>query len=145
MITHRKEGLSLELLERLRRLREEPTLKPDAPLQVLQLQSQIHQDLFDPELNVTTLKARCGLRDNNVTTLFRRITRRSIREYIEEERLRAAVLLLQKEALPVIEVGLYVGFPTPQTFYRAFRRRFECTPVEYLEDPYQTQLHPVAG
>lgn len=145
MVPNRKAGWSLELLECLRRLREEPPIAPGAPSAVQQLQRQLHRDLFDPDLNVKTLKARCGLRDNNVTTLFRRATRRTIRDYIQEERLRAAVLLLEREALPAVEAGLYVGFPSPQTFYRAFRRRFGCTPAEYNEDPYRTQLHTVAG
>lgn len=91
----------------------------------------IHQSVFDPALNVKTLKARCRIRDNNVSSRFRYTLGIGIKEYIESLRMEAALLLLSEEGLPVFHVAKAVGYDYEETFYRAFRRRFGCTPARH--------------
>lgn len=91
----------------------------------------IHEDLFDPQLSVKTLKARCGIRDNNVSLRFRWHLGKTIHEYIEGLRLKAARRLLEQGEVGVFDVALLVGYNHPQTFHRAFERKFACTPGAY--------------
>lgn len=46
-------------------------------------------------------------------------------------RLRKARRLLEEGALSVHEISRRVGFSTPDSFYRAFRRRYRLSPSEY--------------
>ena len=106
---------------------------PWLPLEAQGMLECIHENLFDPELSVKTLRARCGLRDNNVSSRFRWVTGKTIREYIESLRMEAASFLLRRCDCAVFDVALSVGYNHPQTFYRAFEKTFDCTPAVYRE------------
>lgn len=88
----------------------------------------IHTHLFDPDLNVQSLKTRCRIRDNNISCRFRHVLGITIKEYIETLRLNAALRLLEKQ-IPVFDVAMAVGYLYPQTFYRAFHRKFDRPPA----------------
>ena len=91
----------------------------------------IHEALFDPRLTVRQLKVRCRVRDNNVAYHFKWETGVSIKEYIEDLRTEAAGELLRTGEYNNWEVAQAVGYTHLQTFYRAFRRRFGCTPGDF--------------
>lgn len=93
-----------------------------------QLLRRIHADLFDANLSVKTLKGRCRIADNNVSCHFKYEMGMSIRDYVESMRLDAAQHLLQTSSYTAFEVGQALGYCNAQTFYRAFARRFHCTP-----------------
>jgi AraC-like DNA-binding protein len=84
--------------------------------------------MFDPTLTVARLRTRCNLRDNNVSCAFKREVGVSIRDYVETLRLSAALRLLENPALSAAEVSWHVGYEHLPTFYRAFARRYRCTP-----------------
>lgn len=92
------------------------------------LLASIHEHIFDPELNVQSVKRRCGILDNNVSSRFYYEMGTSIRAYIETMRMQAATALLKNCSLTVYEVSRAVGYSHPQTFYRTFRRLFRRTP-----------------
>lgn len=91
----------------------------------------IQRELFNPNLNVKTLKRLCDVRDNNVSSRFKCEMGVYLSSYITRLRLEAAILLLRGSDLSVAEVALFVGYPNLQTFYRAFKRHFLCTPAEF--------------
>jgi two-component system response regulator YesN len=89
----------------------------------------IHEHLFEPGLNASVARLQCGLRDNNVASLFRHQLGCSIKEYIEVLRMKAARRLLEDERFSIFEIGQSLGYEHPQTFYRVFRRQFGCPPA----------------
>ncbi|HEY0154272.1 MAG TPA: helix-turn-helix transcriptional regulator [Longimicrobium sp.] len=95
------------------------------------LMAEINESLFDQRLTVNTLKARCRIRDNNIAYHFKDETGVSIKEYIERLRIAAAGELLRSGNFNAWEVAHAVGYSHLQTFYRAFRRRFGCTPGDF--------------
>ncbi len=101
------------------------------PPEVQSILRCIAVDLFDPTLSVKTLKVRCGIRDNNVSSRFRLQLGCSIRGYVESLRMATATRLLQQGDLNILTVATLVGYDRLETFYRAFRRRFSSTPVAY--------------
>ena len=103
----------------------------DLPREVRAILGHIHENLFDPDLNVEAVKARCRTRNNNVSTRFRLAIGVSIREYIEGLRLGAASHLLRQEGLEISLIGLVVGYQHQETFCRAFHRLFGCSPSEH--------------
>lgn len=114
-------------LERVRL--EFSTAGPSVSRPVREVLRYIHEHLFDPGLNVSVARLECGLRDNNVSSLFRHELGCSIKEYIEILRMKAARRLLEDERFSIFEIGQSLGYEHPQTFYRVFRRRFGCAPA----------------
>ena len=96
--------------------------------QVRNLLNCIHDELFDPDLNVKTLKSRCRMRDNNISCRFKYEMGISINAYIASLRFEAVTLLLQDRSSSVSDVAQSVGYRNLQTFYRAFKHQFHCTP-----------------
>jgi AraC-like DNA-binding protein len=112
----------------LRRFREALTCPPpNLSWQVRKLIERMHADLFDHTLNVRSLRARCRLSDNNVTSRFKNEVGVPMKVYLETLRLEAARQLLGS-GRTTSEAALAVGYGSLQTFYRAFERRYRCTP-----------------
>lgn len=99
--------------------------------EVADVLQSIHDNLFDPRLNVTSVKAWCAIRNNNISSRFRWAVGLGIREYIERLRLEAAAQLLRKGDLEVYLVAMAVGYDHQETFCRAFQRRLGLPPSEY--------------
>lgn len=101
----------------------------------------IHERLFDHRLNVNNLRRHCCVRDHNISCRFKHEMGVSIKRYIEDLRLDAADFLLQHGAFSAAEVAHAVGYSHLQTFYRAFTRRFGCTPgLVRKREPARTGL-----
>jgi transcriptional regulator GlxA family with amidase domain len=101
------------------------------PHDIARILAYVHANLFDSSLNVSVLKVRCQLRNNNVTTRFRRTVGMGLREYIEKLRLEAAARLLEQREIAVYLVAMAVGYEHQETFCRAFQRQFDRTPSEH--------------
>lgn len=104
-------------------------MRPD----VARMLDLIHREAFDASLNVNEVKKRCGIRDNNASSRFRRDVGVGVRLYIEKMRTEAAQRLLRNEKLAVFTIGWSVGYEYPESFCRAFRRHLGCTPTAYRQ------------
>ncbi len=94
----------------------------------------IHRNLFDSDLTVQALKARCRIRDNNISCRFRYTMGITIKDYIESLRMEAAGKLLKRPEVNIFDIALSVGYCYPQAFYRAFKKKFRCTPGRYRRE-----------
>lgn len=91
----------------------------------------IHENLFDPRLNVAFVRRRCALRNNNISAQFCCETGIGLREYIELGRVNAAKVLLARSKIEVYLVAASVGYRSVETFCRAFRRQVGQAPTEW--------------
>jgi AraC-like DNA-binding protein len=98
---------------------------------IKRLVTAIHEQLFDDQISVKVLKAHCDIQDNNISCRFKRELGMTIREYIESLRLEAACIVLERYSVTAADAAYLVGYDHIQTFYRAFKRQFRCTPGEY--------------
>jgi transcriptional regulator GlxA family with amidase domain len=94
----------------------------------------IHTHAFEPSLNVNTVKHGCRIRNNNISTRFRIELGLGIRDYIETLRLYAASRLLQSQRFEIYLVAMAVGYEHQETFCRAFRRHYGCSPSGCMEN-----------
>lgn len=53
------------------------------------------------------------------------------RRYVERLRLERAAYQLAVHGTPVVDIAMALGFNTHETFIRAFRRKFRCSPTDY--------------
>ncbi len=70
----------------------------------------------------------------DVYWLSREIKKRCGRNYtdlVQEKRLRHAAFLLNYTDMPVVEIGLFVGYDNLSYFHRIFQKRFGTTPRKY--------------
>ena len=112
----------------LQRFRERLATPEEVSWHIRWILQAIREELFSPSLNVQSLLRRCHTRDHNVSCQFKLETGMSIKHYIESLRLEAARELLVHDRFSAAVVAHAVGYSHLQTFYGAFRRRFECTP-----------------
>jgi len=102
--------------------------KAEAGVRLILLYLQNH--LFDPELNVESLKRSCGVRSKDFSGLFRREVGATPAKYIQNLRIDTAERLLRDMTLRVSEIGRLVGYSSLGVFSRAFVRVKGLTPTE---------------
>jgi len=100
---------------------------------VNRLVTAIHDKLFDPALNVKTLKAHCQIHDNNISAYFKLEAGVTLKRYIESMRMEAAGLLLRLSKLSQMNIAYLLGYAHIETFHRVFVRCVGCTPGGYRQ------------
>ncbi len=98
---------------------------------VAKLLVEIDQDLLHPDATVETLRRRCGIRDKNVSTVFKRELGRGPKEYSIDKRMQVAARALAASDFEIGRIGANVGYLTPTNFSRAFKEWGGQTPEEF--------------
>lgn len=124
--------VSPEQLERLlRRFQESRCPSPLAySREIREILEHVHAHLFEPELNAKRVLRDCRLRSHNVSCRFRWEVGEGLRHYIESLRMKAAAWVLREHDTVIFDLSMALGYQHEETFYRAFQRRFGCTPSE---------------
>jgi transcriptional regulator GlxA family with amidase domain len=78
------------------------------------------------------------LRNNYLSSIFRKEIGMTVTNYIREPRIEAAKELLLTTALKVYEVSERVGFRSVEHFSRRFRRQTGRPPVDFARRPDST-------
>lgn len=110
----------------------------------------IELHLFDPGLNVQSLKQACGIRDNSIAIQFHREMDLAPKAYISQRRMETAARLLIETELRVWKVADLVGYSSLGVFSKAFNRWAGQRPNAYRkqmrglrgEDVPSTWLQP---
>ncbi|MBN9063709.1 MAG: hypothetical protein BGP06_04625 [Rhizobiales bacterium 65-9] len=97
---------------------------------LLKAQHLMRQSIEEP-LSIGELANRCGVSKRELQHLFRRHLRASPKSYYLTFRLQRAKELLLYSTLSIRETGLASGFSSPATYFRAFRDRFNSSPMNY--------------
>lgn len=111
---------------------EVPARVPDYVVTATQY---IHVHLFDPELNVASLREECEIRANDFSRWFKWIHGTTPHRYIKRHRIAAACRVLTRSGGDLFQVAISIGFSNYQTFLRAFRRVMDQTPTEFQTNP----------
>lgn len=82
-------------------------------------------------LSIERLAAEAGISKHHFARLFRNKTGRTPHEYLTTLRIEAACRLLATSDLSIAGVGFACGYPRPNNFASAFRRRLAMTPADY--------------
>ncbi|WP_207424918.1 hybrid sensor histidine kinase/response regulator transcription factor [Desertivirga brevis] len=92
----------------------------------------IEDNLTDPKLSVEDLSRELGMSRVSLYSKILEYTGETPVEFIRSVKLDKAAILLEKSGMNVAQVGYSVGFATPSYFARAFRKRFNMLPTEYI-------------
>lgn len=98
----------------------------------LQLQQSLlrwlEENFSCQNLNAAMAAETFGISKKYVSQFLKDQTGRSFNEYVEELRLTHAMTLLRTTELSITEIAANCGFSTQNTFYKAFRRRYDLSP-----------------
>jgi AraC family transcriptional regulator len=86
---------------------------------------------LDGDLSLDALGRRMGRSSFNVQRAFRKLVGETPKQYTQRLRLERAAARLAATGEPVLGIALSAGFANHETFTRAFRRRFACSPSQY--------------
>lgn len=91
------------------------------------------EENLDQDLSLVRLADVIHFNPSYLSRLFKQERGINLSEYIEDMRVRQAKELLRGE-LKVAEVGSLIGYVTPQSFTRVFKKWTGTTPQEYRAD-----------
>lgn len=111
---------------------ESPSLTPEEEL-LQQAEEFIRQKLDDTTLSVEELAKHLGYSQRNLSRILTQISGLSPVKFILELRLQQARHLLEtRQFATVSEVRYEIGIESASYFTSKFKKRFGCTPTEYL-------------
>ena len=92
------------------------------PRDVQTVLRSLHEHLFDPGVNVNVLLDRCTIRGARIYARFEYYLKRSIHQYLQHQRMLAAMKLLGCDELDMAPIAFSIGYANYETFSRDFRR-----------------------
>ena len=94
---------------------------------------KILREKYRVKICLETIARSFDVSEEYLHSRFRKKTGHTIKDYLNELRLAYAVKNLENTQLGISEIRQRSGFPNPNCFFSAFRRKFGCTPLEYRE------------
>ncbi len=95
-----------------------------------------HQKPYiDNELRLVNLADQVGFSTHLLSKIINKKSGKNFNNFVNEYRLKEAKeLLLSKDYYNIKSIYFDVGFNNKTTFYKAFKRKFNCTPLEFKEE-----------
>ena len=94
----------------------------------------INENLFSPDMCVTFVADRFSIAKATLQKIIKAATGATFSAYISAQRLERAYQLLQEPGVSVQKVSELCGFSSPNSFYKAFRRRYGAAPSAVTEE-----------
>jgi len=89
------------------------------------------------DLSLSTLAERVGFSPNHFHNCFKASTGRTVREYVEDQRIKKATKMLISTDCTLTEIAYECGFSSQSYFSYAFKRRMNQTPREYAKSIFK--------
>jgi AraC family transcriptional regulator of arabinose operon len=103
------------------------TLLPDD----FRIQKVLHTIEADPSARIADLASQVNLSSSRLSHLFKDQTGLSLNVFLADVRLERAADLLRKTEMRVKEITYCVGYCQEPSFQRAFKKKFNHSPMSY--------------
>lgn len=107
---------AMEVKQRIRRDQRQTSER------IARMLRYIEAHLFDPGLNVETLREGCSMRDNSLAIRFHQELQEPPKAYITARRMEIASRLLAETDCKIWQIGTALGFSSLGVFSKAFAR-----------------------
>ena len=87
---------------------------------------------LNENLSLDTLAQICRLSPIHFHNTFKSATGKTLRTYVEEQRIKKAINMLITTELTLTEIAFGCGFSSQSYFSYVFKRKMKCTPREYV-------------
>lgn len=101
------------------------------PLEDFRIENVLQAIKSDPSVRIPDLARRVNLSASRLGHLFKARVGLSLNFYLADERLEKAAHLLRETDMRVKEITYSVGYSQEPSFNRAFKKRFDCSPLNY--------------
>lgn len=91
---------------------------------------------YNKEIKLAALADLCDVSPSYFSRLFSAHTGQSISAYVQEKRLNRACELLATTTKSAVGIACDVGYVDCGYFYKLFRNRYGCTPLQYREEHF---------
>jgi len=88
---------------------------------------------YAPDWSVTTMAEQLAVNERTLQRKIRALTGLTPVQFVNERRLSQAKVELQDPARTIQEIAFDLGFGSQQSFSRAFKQAFACTPSQWRE------------
>ena len=95
------------------------------------------KDHLENDLSLASISAYAGLSPTYFHNLFKKYTGKTLREYIEEQRIKKSTELLVSTDMTLASIAYACGFSSQSYFSYAFKRKTDMTPREYAENYFR--------
>jgi AraC-like DNA-binding protein len=116
------------------RLKEKKDLKYQDLLE--RIADIVNQSYMDPNLSINTIADEVKMSSSYLRRLYKKLTSKSIADYINEVRMNNAKKLLIESSYSINEISERSGFVNRSYFHKAFKRINGITPSEYRQKKY---------
>jgi AraC-like DNA-binding protein len=101
-----------------------------------EIDAYIHSNkrFTDPNLTLEVLAEELGMSSSSLSTIFNSVGQQSFPDFINYLRISAAKKMLTDASYSqytIAAIGLESGFNSKSTFYTAFKKIADCTPLQY--------------
>lgn len=85
------------------------------------------------DLSLNNLAKISYLNPSYLSRIFKQVTGKTISTYVSEKRIEKAKELLKNPAMRINEIGVAVGYDSPRSFSRFFKKMTNMSPIEYRD------------
>jgi AraC-like DNA-binding protein len=106
-------------------------MQPVVPFEDFRIQNVLQAIKSDPSVRIPDLARRVNLSSSRLGHLFKTQVGLSLSVFLANQRLERAAHLLQETEMRIKEITYRVGYGHEPSFNRAFKKRFEHSPLSY--------------
>lgn len=96
--------------------------------------SYVDENYANPQLSLTMVAEHFRISEPYLSSRFKLHTGENYSVYVENQKLERAGALLKDTDLPVTKIAEMVGYNSPNTFRKAFRKKYEFSPSDLRND-----------
>lgn len=113
-------------------LKNKPNLEDDNGYKVI-MKKEIEDNISNPQLSLTLLSDKMGLSIGYLSNLFKKLIGVTFQEYVFNERMERAKIILLSTDMKNYEIAQAIGFEDPNYFSTAFKKKYGMSPNQYKE------------
>ena len=112
-----------------------PEIQPDNYLSylIVEICTYMKQHLDEP-LTISALSHRFGISQTSLKKEFRRLYGKTIRTWLQEQRMELAAYLLRHSTMTVMSIAQECGYSSTSQFNTTFKNLYNCTPSQYRKN-----------
>ena len=108
--------------------------KPQSNQLILSIQEYLEANYFDSSLSLKKISDVFDISESYFSYLFKTETGKNFSDYLEELRMAQAFVLIRETDTPISELYSHLGYNNPNSFRRAFKKRYGDSPKSFRTD-----------